>query len=223
MPELADSRKETFAHLVAQGFSKTESARRAGYKAANNSGSRVAQLPHVAARIEELKQADGALVCTSGVRSSVARVTAMEQRWVGMRTIIAERAKDPDMQSVPGGRTGLLVKDYKSVGSGATAQIMEIYRIDAPLLYELRAHEEAIAMELGQRVKRSESTSYGLNLTLSGDKELNNLLKSKMGELPEADRAKILEIAPSLAELDAESPESSDDAEKPQRKGETKA
>jgi hypothetical protein len=202
MPELPDARKETFAHYVAQGFSKTEAARRAGYKGANNSGSRVAQLPHVAARIEELRQADGALVCSSGIRSSPARVTAMEQRWVGMRTIIAERAKDPEMQEVPGGKTGLLTVDYKLLGSGENAIIKRIYKVDTPLLYELRAHEEAVAMELGQRIKRSESTTSSVNLTLTGDKELNGLLRAKLGELAPADRDRILEIAPSLADVE---------------------
>jgi hypothetical protein len=201
MPELPNVQHETFAGFVAQGLSLTQAAKRAGYIAANNSGSRVAQLPAVAARIEELRRADGTnLVCSSGVRSVPARVTAIEQRWIGMRTIIAERAADPEMQTVPGGRTGLLTVSFKQLGSGKDATIVKEYKVDAPLLYELRAHEQLIAEELGQRTKVTENRTLKLTGTI-GDKELNEALRQQLGSLSDEERKALASVSPELHEI----------------------
>jgi hypothetical protein len=54
---------------------------------------------------------------------------------------------------VPGGTTGLLVKDYK----GKDAD-QPVYKVDTRLLAELRAHEKQAAEELGQWSEKQELT-----------------------------------------------------------------
>lgn len=78
------------------------------------------------------------------------RVESVNDRWLRLRRVIEERADDPDMAEVPGGRTGLIVKDYKTVGAGESATVMPIYSVDTALLKEIREHEKQAAQELGQ-------------------------------------------------------------------------
>jgi hypothetical protein len=73
-----------------------------------------------------------------------------------MRRVIDERAAWADFADVPGGTTGLLVKDYK----GKEADQL-VYKVDTGLLGELRGHERQAAAELasGRRTTRSASPS----------------------------------------------------------------
>lgn len=87
-----------------------------------------------------------------------ARIEALQSRWnqlrQGVEQIIQERGAD--MADIPGGRSGLLCRDYK--GKDATA---EVYKIDpgiVGLLGELRAHEKQAAEQLGQWISKNEHT-----------------------------------------------------------------
>jgi hypothetical protein len=76
------------------------------------------------------------------------RINAMQERHDRMRMVMEERAVD--MATVPGGKSGLLTRQYKQVGSGETARVVEEYKLDTGLLGEFREHERAVAEELGQ-------------------------------------------------------------------------
>ena len=65
--------------------------------------------------------------------------------------MIDERAASPDFAEVPGGTTGLLVKDYK----GKDADTL-VYKVDTGLLAELRNHEKQAAEELRQWSEKRE-------------------------------------------------------------------
>lgn len=56
----------------------------------------------------------------------------------------------------PGESTGLVVRQYKQVGSGKDAQIIEEFAVDTALMREIRAIEEQAAKELGQWADKSE-------------------------------------------------------------------
>ncbi len=83
-----------------------------------------------------------------------------------MQMIIDERAADPDMQDVPGGKSGLMVRTYKGIGAGPTAQCYEEYAADTPLSAEMRATEKQAAQEVGQWVEKSDMTSDGKALVV---------------------------------------------------------
>ncbi|MHC5543152.1 hypothetical protein ACYOEI_33435, partial [Singulisphaera rosea] len=79
------------------------------------------------------------------------RVDALHDRWLRMQTIIEERAADKEMDGVPGGKTGLIVRQTR--GSGPDAEPIDDYVVDTALLKELREHEKQAAQELGQWVE----------------------------------------------------------------------
>src|SRR5262249_27057215 len=79
---------------------------------------------------------------------------ALNDRWSRMQQIIEARANHPDYANIPGGRTGLLVRSVKQIGSGDSARLVEEFALDVALLKELRAHEKQAAVELAQSLER---------------------------------------------------------------------
>lgn len=116
--------------------------------------------PAFRARIEHHKAVMAAVVEAEGISRRENRVRALNDRWQRMQRIIEQRAEDmgqPDENGyvIPGGDTGLLVRQTKSIGFGENNTVIEEYAVDVGLLRELRAHEEQSAKELGQWVDRS--------------------------------------------------------------------
>ena len=74
-----------------------------------------------------------------------------------MLLVIEERAESPDLADVPGGKTGLVTKTLKGIGSGDDFQVVEIYEVDTGTVKEIRALQEQVAEELGQRVDPTET------------------------------------------------------------------
>src|SRR5450759_3596687 len=101
-----------------------------------------------------------------------------------MRRVIDERAAWADFADVPGGTTGLLVKDYK----GKEADQL-VYKVDTGLLGELRGHERQAAEELGQwkthheerRVIDASPAAITLATLLTGE-ELDSLEEGGAGD-----------------------------------------
>jgi len=94
-------------------------------------------------RVRELQTTIAEGVTVREISSRDARVHALQDRWDRLRRLIEVRAAE--MADVPGGETGLLVRDYK--GKDAATPV---YRVDTRLLAELRAHERQAAEELGR-------------------------------------------------------------------------
>jgi hypothetical protein len=69
--------------------------------------------------------------------------------------VIAARAADPALQDVPGGKTGLIVRDVRGIGKGANFQLVAVYAVDVGLLAEMRQIEKQAAQEVGQWVDRN--------------------------------------------------------------------
>jgi hypothetical protein len=65
------------------------------------------------------------------------------------------------MKGVPGGTTGLLVRTYKTLGSGESQRVVEEFTVDVALLKELREHEKQAAQELGHWIAKSDVTTQG--------------------------------------------------------------
>jgi hypothetical protein len=58
-----------------------------------------------------------------------------------MMQVIEERARDPKMQEVPGGKMGLIVHKVKAVGWGKHFHRIDVYEVETRLLKELLKHE----------------------------------------------------------------------------------
>ena len=123
-----------------------------------------------AGRVAELRGEYRELVRRRGIADREKRIDALADRHRRMCQVMAERAADPRMASIPGGRTGLVViTDWKEIllpigdGSKATDRdgdesasratiptMVPIHEVDTGLLKELRAHEQQAAQEVGQ-------------------------------------------------------------------------
>lgn len=85
-----------------------------------------------------------------GLARRAVRLNEKMDRHALLKKVMAERGRAEHMQEVEGGRTGLLVRDYKG------ASFVPVYRLDAALLKELRDLEREIAIELGQWTEKRE-------------------------------------------------------------------
>ncbi len=85
------------------------------------------------------------------------RISVLNDLHEKMLQVIAERAQSPDLAAVPGGKTGLVTKMLKGIGKGHDFQVVEVYELDTGTVKEIRAIQEQVAGELGQRVERRET------------------------------------------------------------------
>lgn len=88
------------------------------------------------------------------------RKAAAEDRHRRMTQVILARA-DEMADEVAGGESGLLVRQYKSIGTGPNARQVEEYHVDAVLLRELREIEKQIAQDAGQFAEKQEISGPG--------------------------------------------------------------
>ncbi len=109
-----------------------------------------------------------------GIVEKQNRVDALNDRWQRLQQLIEERAEDPLLAHVPGGKTGLIVakpilaKVYQEVvgekGEEGDEVLVSLkktvivyeYAVDAAVLKEMRATEEQAAKELGQWSEKHE-------------------------------------------------------------------
>jgi hypothetical protein len=153
-----DAARTEAAYLLAEGrLTKEQVAAKVGVE--RHSITRWLRHPHFRAKVEANATELGDAVVRRGIARRVRRVQALDDRWERMKAVIDARAADPSMQGVPGGRTGLLVRTAKSVGSGPSAREVEEYAVDTGLLRELREHEKQAAQELGQWVRKGNPTN----------------------------------------------------------------
>jgi hypothetical protein len=78
------------------------------------------------------------------------RLAVLNELVQGLLQVRDERAADPQMAAVAGGRSGLLVRTLKMIGAGERAQVVEEHTLDGTLLREAREYLEAAARELGE-------------------------------------------------------------------------
>lgn len=100
--------------------------------------------PEFIARIDEHIAQQRIRVRSHGIAIVENRVAQIQRRHDLMNQIVAERAASEEMQSVPGGRTGLMVKR----GEGC-------YEPDNALLKQFCDHEKQAAQELSQWAEKS--------------------------------------------------------------------
>jgi hypothetical protein len=134
-----------------------------------------------AARVREIVGRAGEELSRYAVGRKLRRMRAYDERWRALQRVIAERAADPAVQAVPGGRTGLLVRTVKVIGSGESAREVEEYRVDTALLKELRELEKQAATEAGQWSERHGVRDVVAHVSVIP--EIGELLKMPVDEL----------------------------------------
>lgn len=107
------------------------------------------QFPEFTERIQEHVVALQAAMLRHAVAKRHKRLATLDKLHTKALAVIEARGEEM-ADEAPGAETGLLVKTYKVVGQGPTAQLMTEYAVDTPLMREIRAIEEQAAKELGQ-------------------------------------------------------------------------
>lgn len=107
-------------------------------------------------RQKEIAAGVAAGVVAEGIANRQNRIDALNDLWAKAHQVIAERAADKTMASVPGGKTGMLVRTYKSIGSGESATMMTEYAWDRSLEAGIVNLQVTSAKELGQWVEKRE-------------------------------------------------------------------
>ena len=152
MASLENSKHEQFAQLVAKGVNATKAYIGAGYSAngARTGAARLYAKAAVCARIRQIQETLSTGTIALEISSRNARVAALQERWDRLRAGVdlILRQRGAEMADVPGGASGLLVRDYK--GKKADRSVSRIDPGVASLLAELRAHERQAAEELEQ-------------------------------------------------------------------------
>jgi len=152
VPVLTNPKHEKFCLNLNKGMKPTQAYVKAGYSktGADQSASRLLRNPLICSRVAELREIISSQVVKLEIADRNHRVRALQDRWDKLQQVIAERASDPATAAGPGGKTGLLCRTLKSVGSGKDAQLIDEWTVDTGLLREIRAHEQQAAQELGQ-------------------------------------------------------------------------
>ena len=111
-------------------------------------------------RVRVYRTRYASVVMNSGLARREKRVQHLTDLHQRLRTVIKERAKDPTMQAVPGGRTGVLVRKIKSIEVDETTpdgkkrtvkKIVPEYETDVATTAEIRKIQDQIAIECGDR------------------------------------------------------------------------
>jgi hypothetical protein len=125
-----------------------------------------------AARVAEIAQSLSDRSLKYAMARRERRIQVLSDMHERILTVIDERAADESMAAAAGYKTGLLVRTYKSIGSGDNAYKVEEYTADVQLLREIRAIHEQIARELGQWTeKREVSGPDGGPIAMKMDRE----------------------------------------------------
>ena len=71
-----------------------------------------------AARVTEISAELCERALKEGISTRERRLAVQNEAHNKLLTVIAERAKDAELQAIPGGKTGLVVKTVKGIGKG---------------------------------------------------------------------------------------------------------
>ena len=136
--------KERAVGLLAQGASHREIAKQG---VGRKSIERWKRHPEFVGRLQDLVGAVREQAKRKLLGKKEFRIQILEELYSRQRAIIDERAADPEMQAVPGGRTGLLVR--KAVVSSGTLIRYE-YVADTALSNEIRKTLQQVALEVAE-------------------------------------------------------------------------
>ena len=113
-------------------------------------------------------------VKSRGIAFRQNRIDAANARHKLMEQVIAERAADPNNADVPGGTTGIVVKQLKHVthiyekdpndaNSKPRRVSVEVWEssVDTALMKSMLDHEKQVAQELGEWTEKSEVHNTG--------------------------------------------------------------
>lgn len=100
------------------------------------------------------------------------RITPLDIRMRELQAVIQSRANSPEMQGVPGGKTGLLRRRKAAFRQGQGSPEVYNYQLDIPLLREMRKLEVAAAQAVGQwPTPKYQPAAVGASLAVPSGKQ----------------------------------------------------
>ncbi len=152
--KLPSKRREQAAQLLAEDrFPDRKIAELCGIS--EQSLNKWKQRPEFAARVQELIAIYAERALKFGLARRERRITVLSDMHDRILLVIEERAADPVLAQVPGGKSGLVVRRLRGL-----SMLREEFEIDTGSVRELRGLEEQIARELGQWKEKSEVDVY---------------------------------------------------------------
>ncbi len=124
------------------------------------------QHPDFAARVKDHESKLASLAERFSIGRRLNRLKSQNDRWTRLQQVIADRASAEWYQDAPGGKTGLMARTVKSIGSGDNAKEVVEHSVDTGLLKELRELETLAAKELGQWIDRHDHTTKDAPITI---------------------------------------------------------
>lgn len=174
--------RERAAQLVADGqVTVAEIARQCGVN--RDAIQAWKRCPEFGERVQEHLDRVRAKLARRGEAIKTNRIYAKLRRLHELNGLINDRGSMESHQKAPGSnawRKGIQAKKVKMLGSGDVATIVEEYEIDTAILAEIRAIEDSIADELGERKKKAD-----MDVTLT----VADVLRGRIAKF-EADEAK---------------------------------
>ena len=131
------------------------------------------QVPEFTARINSLVEEHRQSISRRAISIVERRIERLNRDWLKLQQVIEERGASAEMADVPGGTTGLIAHDVKGVGKGCDFQLIDTYKVDAPLLRELREAEKQAAIELGQWAIKGDPSDSDEALTVAEARAAN--------------------------------------------------
>jgi len=133
--------------------------------------------PEFAAKVEEHCREFAETVRSRGIARLSRRINSYLQDFEALNQIIEERGAD--LQDIPGGATGFIVRDYK----GKNAD-QPFYCYDSALMRDRLALRKQLAQELGQWTERVRTDGVKVNVDVDARREgLKNLTLAELLEL----------------------------------------
>lgn len=151
-------------------------------------------------RVDSLLAETERRVLSRGVARRANRIRAKIDRWCRLRHVMNERAASAELASIPGGKSGLMVRtNTKSVRDGDNLVVHHFHAVDTGLLAAFLALEKDIAIECGQW---GEATAAGGAVEMPKFLDLTKLTDEQLQQL-----GGILDASSGHGEADAGGPE----------------
>lgn len=108
--------------------------------------------PLFKAEIETFVESDRAAIRAEGIANKQNRLDEYNRRWLLMQAVIKARSEWDVVANVPGGNTGLIVREFRG-------NLIEVnYKVDIGFLREMRELEKQAAIEVGDWTEKKELT-----------------------------------------------------------------
>jgi hypothetical protein len=103
-----------------------------------------------AQRVAEIRDATRAELLEHGIAVKALRMQQKDERWRLLQQVRQARAEDPESATIPGGKTGLVIVQFKAIGAGRDQVVYREYAVDTATLAAELALEESAAKEMGE-------------------------------------------------------------------------